>query len=58
MSKEEALQDDFRIDYFRGYIDELAECVKEGVPVKSYLAWAFADNFECKSIPLSFLLET
>ncbi|KAH8146308.1 uncharacterized protein LAJ45_09751 [Morchella importuna] len=46
MNKEEALQDDFRIDYFRGYIDELAECVKEGVPVKSYLAWAFADNFE------------
>ncbi|CAZ82985.1 unnamed protein product [Tuber melanosporum] len=46
MKKEEAVEDDFRIDYYRSYINVMAELINEGVPIKSYLAWTFADNFE------------
>jgi hypothetical protein len=49
LSREEAVQDDFRIDYLSSYADTIAQKISEGVPVKSYLMWAWTDNFECKS---------
>jgi beta-glucosidase/6-phospho-beta-glucosidase/beta-galactosidase len=45
---EEALQDDFRIDFLTRYADQIALAISRGVPVKSHLMWAFTDNFECK----------
>ncbi|KAF8474184.1 beta-glucosidase [Kalaharituber pfeilii] len=47
LSIEEMVNDDFRCDYFRGYIDALAKAYSEdGVNVRAYLAWSFMDNFE------------
>jgi beta-glucosidase len=44
---EKILEDDFRADYFRGYIGALADAVeKDGVDVRAYLAWSLMDNFE------------
>jgi beta-glucosidase len=44
---EEILDDEFRANYFRTYIDAMAQAVKEdGVKVHAYLAWSLMDNFE------------
>jgi beta-glucosidase len=44
---EQILEDDFRVEYFRGYIGALAKAVEEdGVNVRAYLAWSLMDNFE------------
>lgn len=48
LSREEAVEDDFRIGYLSSYADQIAQKISEGVPVKSYLMWAWTDNFECK----------
>jgi len=48
LSREEAVKDDFRIDYLESYADTIAMKIKEGVSVKSYLMWAWTDNFECE----------
>jgi beta-glucosidase len=46
MTKEEILDDEFRAEYFRGYIKALAAAVKDGVDVRGYMAWSLMDNFE------------
>ena len=44
---EKILDDEFRAEYFRGYIDALAKAVSvDGVDVRGYLAWSLMDNFE------------
>ncbi|KAF2813158.1 beta-glucosidase [Mytilinidion resinicola] len=44
---DELLQDDFRCEYFRGYIGALAAArSKDGVDVRGYMAWSLMDNFE------------
>ncbi|KAI8803457.1 putative beta-glucosidase [Cladochytrium replicatum] len=44
---EEALNDQFRVDYYKGYLNEgLLGAVEDGVVVKSYFAWSLIDNFE------------
>ncbi|KAK9474793.1 glycoside hydrolase superfamily [Dipodascopsis tothii] len=45
LPREEGLNDQFRIDYFNGYINAIIELQGE-VPVKSYIIWALLDNFE------------
>lgn len=55
LSREEAVEDDFRVDYLTSYADQIAQKISEGVPVKSYLMWAWTDNFECKSKRISVL---
>lgn len=41
------MEDEFRVEYFRGYIGALAKAVEEdGVNVRAYLAWSLMDNFE------------
>lgn len=52
LSREEAQNDDFRVNYLESYADTIAQSIQDGVPVKSYLMWAWTDNFECKSSPL------
>lgn len=46
MTKEQILDDEFRAEYFRGYIKALAGAVSDGVNVRGYMAWSLMDNFE------------
>jgi len=46
MTKEQILDDEFRAEYFRGYINALAGAVKDGCKIQGYLAWSLMDNFE------------
>jgi len=47
MTKEQILEDDFRVEYFRGYVKAMAEAVAEdGVDCRGYMAWSLMDNFE------------
>ncbi|CAG8980431.1 hypothetical protein HYALB_00003996 [Hymenoscyphus albidus] len=43
---EEILDDEFRCEYYRGYIEALAQAVEDGANVKGYMAWSLMDNFE------------
>ncbi|KAK3071002.1 hypothetical protein LTR53_009450 [Teratosphaeriaceae sp. CCFEE 6253] len=47
MTKDEILQDEFRAEYFRGYVNALAEAVTlDNVDCRGYMAWSLMDNFE------------
>ncbi|KIK34238.1 glycoside hydrolase family 1 protein [Suillus luteus UH-Slu-Lm8-n1] len=44
---EEALQDDDRVNYFKGITASLkAAVLEDGVDVRAYFPWSFLDNFE------------
>jgi beta-glucosidase len=44
---EKIVDDEFRAEYFRGYIGALAKAVSEdGVDIRGYMAWSLMDNFE------------
>ncbi|MED6257593.1 hypothetical protein ATANTOWER_027655 [Ataeniobius toweri] len=40
------LCDDWRMQYFREYINEMLKAIKDGVNVKGYTAWSLLDSFE------------
>lgn len=47
LPKEKILEDDFRVQYFEGYINAMADArVKDDVDVRGYMAWSLMDNFE------------
>jgi len=46
MPLEQALNDTFRVNFYRDYIGAMGKAVSEGVPVKGYTAWSFFDNYE------------
>ena len=46
LPREEILDDEFRAQYFRDYIDALAKAVQDGVDIRGYMAWSLLDNFE------------
>lgn len=44
MTKDEILEDDFRVEYFRGYVKAMAEAVAEdGVDCRGYMAWSLME---------------
>ncbi|EEB95782.1 hypothetical protein MPER_05195, partial [Moniliophthora perniciosa FA553] len=44
---EDAIHDQDRVDYYRGYTDALVRAASEdGVDVKAYFAWSLLDNLE------------
>lgn len=46
MRLHDAMNDTFRVDFYRHYIDNVAMAVRAGVPIKGYFAWSLLDNFE------------
>lgn len=40
------LCDEWRIQYFRDYINEMLKAIKDGVNVRGYTAWSLLDKFE------------
>lgn len=42
----EMLDDKLRTTYFKRYLAEVAQAVKDGVDVRGYFAWSLLDNFE------------
>jgi len=44
---EQALNDTFRTEYYRDYLDQAAQaCLASDIPLKGYYAWSLLDNFE------------
>jgi len=44
--KDGVVDDEQRINYFKGYIEAMLLAKKEGVNIKGYFAWTLTDNFE------------
>ena len=42
----EAVDDPLRCDYFTCHLEQIADLVSDGVPVKGYFAWSLLDNYE------------
>jgi beta-glucosidase len=40
------VHDDKRIDFYRGYVGQVARAFDEGCDVRGYYAWTLLDNFE------------
>ncbi|XP_012865487.1 PREDICTED: lactase-like protein [Dipodomys ordii] len=40
------LCDEWRIQYLRGYINEMLKAIKDGVNIKGYISWSLLDEFE------------
>uniref|UniRef100_M4BK81 beta-glucosidase n=1 Tax=Hyaloperonospora arabidopsidis (strain Emoy2) TaxID=559515 RepID=M4BK81_HYAAE len=45
-TKEEAQNDDFRVDFYKDYLAGLHNALAQGADVRGYFAWSFVDNFE------------
>ena len=43
---EEALKDPHRISYYKDYLIEVHNAMKEGADIRGYMAWSLMDNFE------------
>ena len=40
------VRDQRRIDFYHGYLSELAHAIRDGADVRGYHAWSLLDNFE------------
>lgn len=43
------VDDQERLDFYKGYLQACKEAIDEGVQLKGYFAWSFMDNFEWAS---------
>lgn len=48
-----SIHDDYRIDYLRKHIEQVKECIKDGVDVFSYLSWGPIDIVSSSSAEMS-----
>ncbi|KAJ3694676.1 hypothetical protein LUZ60_000053 [Juncus effusus] len=46
LSLEEALKDNFRIEFYQQHLSYVHKAIQEGVNVRGYFAWSLLDNFE------------
>lgn len=49
LSLDKLLQDDFRIEYYKGYLENMQLAMQDGVDIRGYFAWSLFDNFEWAS---------
>jgi beta-glucosidase len=40
------VHDDYRINFYNDYLQQVLKAKKEGVKVAGYFSWSFTDNFE------------
>jgi beta-glucosidase len=40
-----SIDDKHRVEFFEGYVGEIAKAVKSGIDIRSYFAWTFTDNW-------------
>lgn len=48
-----SINDDYRIDYFKEHIAQMAEAIKEGVELMGYTSWAPIDLISCSTSQMS-----
>ena len=48
LSINEIINDNFRINFFQLYLNELNHAIEDGMNIKGYFAWSLLDNFEWK----------
>mmetsp|Transcript_21894 Transcript_21894/g.21075 ORF Transcript_21894/g.21075 Transcript_21894/m.21075 type:complete len:181 (+) Transcript_21894:1-543(+) len=46
LAVEDAVHDQFRLDYYKDYIQNVEWAIEDGVDVIGYFAWSVMDNFE------------
>jgi beta-glucosidase len=47
LSLPKVLDDEERIEYYRGYINEVvASMIEDGIDIRGYFAWSLLDNLE------------
>ena len=46
MSIEMALEDTFRVEYYRRYLQQMERAMGDGADIRGYYAWSLLDNFE------------
>lgn len=44
MTKEEAVDDPYRIQYFEDHLDAICKSIEDGSVIKGYFAWSLMDN--------------
>jgi beta-glucosidase len=40
------VDDQDRVEYFRGHLTEVHRLIDDGIPIGGYFAWSLMDNFE------------
>ncbi|TMW61561.1 hypothetical protein Poli38472_012752 [Pythium oligandrum] len=45
-TKEDAQNDDFRVNFYKSYISHMHKAIQQGADVRGYFAWSFMDNYE------------
>lgn len=51
--KDGKIHDDYRIDYLRKHVEQMAEAIKDGVDLRGYYAWGPIDIISCSSSEMS-----
>jgi beta-glucosidase len=46
VNKDGSIDDDYRINYIRGYLKAVHRAIRDGVDIRAYFAWSLLDNFE------------
>ena len=41
-----ALGDDFRVDYYRSYLEQMERAMADGADIRGFYAWSLLDNYE------------
>ena len=45
-NEEKGINDDGRVEFFKGYVNACHEAIESGVNLRGYFAWSLMDNFE------------